>query len=190
MASSEIKASSDVPKTTSIVKILLFSTGYFFSIFVMMAFNSFVWTFYEHNLGLVSIFKVSLWPIYMAIANVIYTVWSMVVGLLIGFYTDKPLKWTKRWGLHAPWILIGGIPTIVFFFLLFTPPAVTGIESVMPVLFYYLIIVCLFDTSYSLIQTHTFGGFAAHFRGESDRRKAGLITQIFTFIANFLTVGV
>jgi Na+/melibiose symporter-like transporter len=40
------------------------------------------------------------------------------------------------------------------------------------------------------MQTHTFGGFGAHFRGESDRRKAGLISQIFTFIANFLTVGV
>jgi Na+/melibiose symporter-like transporter len=40
------------------------------------------------------------------------------------------------------------------------------------------------------MQTHTFGGFGAHFRGESDRRKAGLITQIFTFIANFLTIGV
>ena len=181
-------ANSDEVKETSTVKMLTFSMGYFFNIFIIMAFNSFVWTFYEDNLGFVSI--VSLWPIYMAMANVIYTIWSMVVGLLIGFYTDKPLKWTRKWGFHTPWIIIGGIPTIILFFLLFTPPNVTGVGSVIPVLLYYIIIVCVFDVFFSLMQTHTFGGFGAHFRGESNRRKAGLITQIFTFIANFLTIGV
>ena len=181
-------ANSDEVKETSTVKILTFSMGYFFNIFIIMAFNSFVWTFYNDNLGFVSI--VSLWPIYMAMANVIYTIWSMVVGLLIGFYTDKPLKWTRKWGFHTPWVIIGGIPTIILFFLLFTPPNVTGVGSVIPVLLYYIIIVCVFDVFFSLMQTHTFGGFGAHFRGESNRRKAGLITQIFTFIANFLTIGV
>ena len=179
---------SDEVKETSTQKMLSFSMGYFFNIFIMMAFNSFVWTFYEDNLGLGGI--VSLWPIYMAMANVIYTIWSMAVGLLIGFYTDKPLKWTKKWGFHTPWIIIGGLPTIILFFLLFTPPHVTGVGSVIPVLLYYIIIVCVFDVFFSLMQTHTFGAFGAHFRGESDRRKAGLMTQIFTFIANFLTVGV
>jgi len=181
-------ANSDEVKETSTVKMLTFSMGYFFNIFIIMAFNSFVWTFYEDNLGFVSI--VSLWPIYMAMANVIYTIWSMVVGLLIGFYTDKPLKWTRKWGFHTPWVIIGGIPTIILFFLLFTPPNVTGVGSVIPVLLYYIIIVCVFDVFFSLMQTHTFGGFGAHFRGESNRRKAGLITQIFTFIANFLIIGV
>ena len=179
---------SDEVKKTSTRKIFLFSMGYFFNIFVMMAFNSFVWTFYEDNLGFVSI--VSLWPLYMALANVVYTIWSMVVGLLIGFYTDRPLKWTKKWGFHTPWVIIGGIPTMILFFLLFTPPSVTGVASVMPILLYYIVIVCLFDAFFSLINSHTFGAFGAHFRGESNRRRAGLISQIFTFIANFLTVGV
>jgi len=178
----------DEVKKTSTLKMFTFSMGYFFNIFVMMAFNSFVWTFYEDNLGFAG--QVSLWPLYMAMANVVYTIWSMVVGLLIGFYTDRPLKWTKKWGFHTPWVIIGGIPTIILFFLLFTPPSVTGVGSVMPVLLYYIIIVCLFDTFFSLINSHTFGAFGAHFRGETNRRKAGLISQIFTFIANFLTVGV
>ena len=188
MASLKKGLNSDEVKKSSTLKMFLFSMGYFFNIFIMMAFNSFVWTFYEDNLGFVSI--VSLWPIYMALANVVYTVWSMVVVLIFGFYTDRPLRWTKKWGFHAPWVIIGGIPTIILFFLLFTPPNVIGVESVIPVLLYYIVIVCLFDVFYSLIQTHTFGSFGAHFRGESDRRKAGLMTQIFTFFANFLTIGV
>jgi len=176
---------SDNASTT---KMITFSMGYFLNIFIMVAFNSYVWTFYEVELGLMGI--VSLWPIYMAIANVIYTIWSMISNPLLGYFTDKPLRWTKKRGFHTPWIIIGGIPTIIFFFLLFTPPKVTGVESVIPILVYYILIVCLFDTFYSLLQTHSFGAFAAHFRGDKERVKAGFSTQIFTFIANFLVIAI
>jgi Na+/melibiose symporter-like transporter len=108
----------------------------------------------------------------------------------MGYLTDKPFKWTKKLGFHTPWIIIGGIPTIVLFFFLFTPPQVSGIESALPILIYYIIIVFLYDMSYSLLQTHSFGAFAAHFRGDTARRKGGILTQIFTFIANFLAITI
>jgi Na+/melibiose symporter-like transporter len=170
----------------SLIKMILFSSGYFLNIFLMVAFNNFVWQFYEGELGLIGI--VALWPIYMAIANAIYTIWSMIVNPVMGYLTDRPFKWTKKRGFHTPWIIIGGVPTIILFFFLFTPPQVTGIESVLPVLIYYIIIVLSYDLSYSLIQTHSFGAFAAHFRGDKNRRKGGVLTQIFTFIANFSAI--
>jgi len=179
---------SDNLKGASTTKMFTFSMGYFLNIFIMVAFNSYVWTFYEVELGLMGI--VSLWPIYLAIANVIYMIWSMITNPLLGYFTDKPLRWTKKRGFHTPWIIIGGIPTIIFFFLLFTPPNVTGVESVIPILVYYILIVCLFDTFYSLLQTHSFGAFAAHFRGDKERVKAGFSTQIFTFLANFLAIAI
>ncbi len=160
--------------------------GYFFNGFLIIAFNNFVWHYYESELGLIDI--ISIWPIYMVVANVIFTIFSMLSSPIVGYLTDKPMKWTRKLGFHTPWILIGGIPTIVFFFLIFTPPNITGIESVFPILFYYLIIVYIFDISNSLFQTHSFGAFPAHFRGDAIRRKAGMITQIFIFIANFLTI--
>ena len=186
-ASSETQKSDNL-KGASNKKMFTFSMGYFLNIFVMVAFNSYVWTFYEGELGLISI--ESLWPIYLAIANVIYTLWSMITNPLLGYFTDKPLRWTKKRGFHTPWIIIGGIPTIIFFFLLFTPPKVTGVESVIPVLVYYILIVCLFDTFYSLLQTHSFGAFGAQFRGDKERLKAGFSTQIFTFIANFSAIAI
>ncbi|MHA1235436.1 MAG: MFS transporter [Promethearchaeota archaeon] len=172
----------------NLIKMMLFSTGYFLNTFLMIAFNSYVWTFYEGELGLIGI--ASLWPIYMAIANVVYIIFSMLINPVIGYLTDKPFKWTKKRGFHTPWIVIGGIPTIILFFFLFTPPNVSGIESVVPILIYYIIIVLLYDTSYSLLQTHSFGAFAAHFRGDSTRRKGGILTQIFTFLANFVSITV
>ncbi|MHA2007225.1 MAG: MFS transporter [Promethearchaeota archaeon] len=178
---------SEESTEVSTLKMATFSTGYFLNIFLMVVFNSFVWTFYEGELGLIGI--IPLWPIYMAIANVVYTIWSMSTSPLLGYLTDKPFKWTKKWGFHTPWILIGGVPTIVFFLLLFTPPKVTGAESVIPILVYYVIFICLFDICYSLLQTHSFGAFGAQFRGDKIRRKAGFTTQIFTFIANFLAIS-
>lgn len=165
----------------SLKKMVMFSTGYFLNTYLMIAFNNYVWTFYEGELGLISI--VPLWPIYMALANTLYIILSMLINPFIGYLTDKPFKWTKKRGFHTPWIIIGGIPTIILFFFLFTPPQVSGIESVWPILIYYIIIVFLYDMSYSLLQTHSFGAFAAHFRGDTTRRKGGILTQIFTFIA-------
>jgi len=172
----------------SLIKMVMFSTGYFLNIFLMVAFNNYVWQFYEGELGLISI--VALWPIYMAIANAIYTIWSMLINPVMGYLTDRPFKWTKKRGFHTPWIIIGGIPTIILFFFLFTPPQVIGIESILPILIYYIIIVFLYDLSYSLLQTHSFGAFGAHFRGDKSRRKGGVLTQIFTFIANFLAITI
>jgi len=176
------------PEEPSLIKMMMFSTGYFLNTFLMIAFNNYVWTFYEGELGLISI--VSIWPIYMAIANTIYTIWSMLINPVVGYLTDKPFKWTKKRGFHTPWIIIGGIPTIILFFFLFTPPQVSGIESVLPILIYYIIIVLAYDMSYSLLQTHSFGAFAAHFRGDATRRKGGILTQIFTFIANFFAITI
>ncbi|MFX1280483.1 MAG: MFS transporter [Promethearchaeota archaeon] len=178
----------DESKGSSISKLIMFSMGYFLNIFIMMAFNTYVWTFYEVELGLIGF--VSLWPLYMAIANIIFTVWTMITNPLIGYFTDKPFKWTRKRGFHTPWIIIGGIPTIIFFFLLFTPPNVSGRESAIPIFVYYLFIVCLFDISYTLLQTHSFGAFAAHFRGEKERIRAGFATQFFTFLANFLAITI
>ncbi len=168
------------------LKMMMFSMGYFFNGFLIVAFNNFVWHYYESELGLIDV--ISLWPIYMAVANVIFTIFSMVTSPVVGYLTDKPNRWTKKFGFHSPWIVIGGIPTIIFFFLIFTPPPIRGVDSVFPVLIYYLIIVFLYDISNSLFQTHSFGAFPAHFRGDAIRRKAGMITQIFIFIANFLTI--
>ena len=181
MKTSNNNVNQTQPEESSTIKMVMFSTGYFLNTFLMIAFNNYVWTFYEGELGLISI--VPLWPIYMAIANTLYIILSMLINPVIGYLTDKPFKWTKKRGFHTPWIIIGGIPTIILFFFLFTPPQVSGIESVWPILIYYIIIVFLYDMSYSLLQTHSFGAFAAHFRGDTTRRKGGILTQIFTFIA-------
>ena len=87
-------SNNDVNQTQSeepsLIKMMMFSSGYFLNTFLMIAFNSFVWTFYEGELGLIGI--TSLWPTYMAIANAIYIIFSMLINPVIGYLTDKPFK--------------------------------------------------------------------------------------------------
>ena len=40
------------PEEPSLTKMVMFSTGYFLNIFLMVAFTNFVWTFYADQLGL------------------------------------------------------------------------------------------------------------------------------------------
>ncbi|MHA2391557.1 MAG: MFS transporter [Promethearchaeota archaeon] len=188
MKSEESVLNPNQMKDPSIGKMLLFSMGYFFSGFLILGFGSFVWHYYEAELGLINI--TYLWPILLAIVNVIYTIFSMVVNPIVGYLTDRPTKWTRKRGYHTPWIIIGGIPASILFFLFFLPHDITGIESVFPILVYYLTILCLFDLSNSLYQTHSFGAFPAHFRGDKTRRIAGTITQIFIFLANFIATTI
>ncbi|MFW9950873.1 MAG: MFS transporter [Candidatus Thorarchaeota archaeon] len=186
--SSNIFLNDTQSEEQNVVKMILFSTGYFLNTFLMLAFNNYVWTFYEGELGLIELN--SFWPIYMAVANTIFTVWSMIINPLLGYLTDKPLKWTKKRGFHTPWIIISGGPSIIFFFLIFTPPRVVGVDSVTTIFIYYIIIVAIYDMFYSILQTHSYGAFAAHFRGDEARRKGGILTQIFTLLANFLSITI
>jgi len=186
-SSEKVLKSAEIEEPTT-GKMIMFSMGYFLNGFLIVAFGSFVWHYYEIELGLINI--INLWPLYLWIIFVIFTLFSMITNPIIGYLTDKPMKWTRKRGFHTPWIIIGGIPTVILFFLIFTPPNVAGIESVFPILFYFLIIVFLYDIFNSLFQTHSFGAFPAHFRGDITRRKAGMVTQIFIFLANFLATTI
>jgi len=185
MNTSEINIDKSTVEKISISKTILFSTGYFLNTYLLIAFNNYVWTFYEGELGFINI--ISSWPFYMAVANTIFTIWSMITNPFIGYLTDRPFKWTKRWGFHTPWVVIAGLPSILFFFFIFTPPITSG---PLFVFIYYILIVSLYDLFYSLLITHSYGAFPVHFRGDQARRKGGLVTQIFTFLANFLAITI
>ena len=91
------QTSREEPRT---FKMMMFSMGYFFNGFLIVAFNNFVWHYYESELGLIDI--TALWPIYMAVVNVVFTIFSMISSPIVGYLTDKPNKWTKKLGFHTP----------------------------------------------------------------------------------------
>ncbi|MFW9825693.1 MAG: MFS transporter [Candidatus Thorarchaeota archaeon] len=123
--------------------------------------------FYEVEMLLPGVFLVA--------AYVIFAIWNMVNDPLLGYLTDRPLKWTKRWGLRAPWVVVSSIPMLILFVFIWTPPQ----GNYLVMFFYFIIITFLFDGFFSIYNDHVYGGFTNQFPSEFERRRA---FSIATFI--------
>ena len=156
-------------RQVSTKKMLAYSLGISISGWMGSAFAIFVFYYYEVEIGLP--------VVYLGIAFLIFAIWNMINDPLLGFFTDRPFKWTKKYGMRYPWIVIGVIPTIIFWFLLFlSPDADPG--NPWPVFLYLVIITCVFDLFYSLYTTHLNASYTMHFRTDAERRKASAINSI------------
>lgn len=140
--------------------------GYHMGVF----YATYVFFFYEVEVGL---------PVMLvALSFIIFAIWNMVNDPLLGYLTDRPFKWTKKWGMRFPWIIMGIIPSIICFFLIFTPPDIDARTNPWPIFWYMVIITCLYDTCVSLFSIHLGAGFAVHFRTDFERRRASVYTNI------------
>ncbi len=139
-----------------------------------MAFGAYVFFYYESELGL------DVWLI--ALGIIIYAIWNSINDPFIGYLVDRPFKFTKKWGRRFPWVLIGGVPWIFFYLLLFIPPDVNPQEGAWILFAWLVIIACLYDLFGSLYLVNFTSIFPDKFRTESERRDAGGIgTLVGTF---------
>ena len=137
--------------------------------FVQIAFNVLVFFYYEVELGLN--------VLYIGLALVIFAIYNAINDPLVGYLTDRPFKFTKKWGRRFPWILIGGIPLGFCYFLVFTPPRVDA-KSGAWILFGWLVFTtCLFDTFHSIFFVNLQSLYPDKFRSIQERRKV-VIFQI------------
>ena len=133
--------------------------------FIAMAFNTFVFFYYESELGL------NVWLI--ALGFIIFAIYNAINDPLIGYLTNRPFKFTKKWGRRFPWILIGGLPLGFCYFLIFTPPTTDPKGGGAWILFGWLVFVtCLFDTFHTLFFVNFQALFPDKFRSVTERRKA------------------
>ena len=134
--------------------------GNFMNEFIGMAFGTYAFYFYERELGL----NVVL----VGIGFFFYAFYNAVNDPIVGYLTNRPFKFTKKWGRRFPWILIGGVPFILSYILIFTPPSLNEW-----LLFAWLIIsMCIFDTFASIFWVNFSSLFPDKFRSVKERRTA------------------
>jgi len=165
-------------KSVGLSKIISYGFTSVIDSLIIIMYQQTVFYFYEVEIGL----NVAL----VGFAYVIFAIWNMINDPLVGFLTDKPRKWSRKIGVRKPWILIGCILTMVFFFLLFTPPDIDPKAYPLIIFLYMVIMTCLFDLFYSLYTTHFQGGFVNYFRDPSDRRKASALHRVIGNIGRFI----
>lgn len=132
-------------------------------------FSTIIFYYYEVEVGLPVIL--------LSIGFMIFAVWNMVNDPILGYLTDKPFRWTKKYGMRFPWITASAIPMIICWVLLFLSPDASP-SNVWIVFWYFVIISCLLDTFSSLFSLHLNASYTTHFRTEPERNKASLIINI------------
>ena len=91
---------------------------------------------------------------------------------LVGYLTNKPFKFTKKWGRRFPWILLGGLPWGFTYMLIFTPPTYDAVGGAWILFAWLLFTTCLFDTFHSILFVNFQSLFVDKYRSVQERRTA------------------
>lgn len=162
-------------------KMISYSFGFTLTLYLLLAYNSFIFYFYEVEVGL----KVEL----VSTAVILYTIWVLATGPILGYLIDRPFKWSKRWGFRAPWIIGAAIPALLFYLLIFIPPNIDAKSNPWPVFWYLLITSCIYGTFLTIYRQNLQGGFPNQFREDYERRRASALAFIFPgFILFFMSI--
>ncbi len=132
--------------------------------FVQMAFNVLVFFYYEVEVGL------NVWLIGLAL--IIFAIYNAINDPLIGYLTNRPFKFTKKWGRRFPWLLLGGFPLGFCYFLVFFPPSVDPVGGAWIIFAWLTFTTCLFDTFHSLFFVSFQSLFPDKFQSVEERRTA------------------
>ncbi len=149
--------------------------GKFLTEFVEMAFTAWLYYFYVRTIGVDSLI--------IGLAVVIYAIWNAVNDPLVGYLTNRPFKFTRKWGRRFPWIMIGGVLYLFSYLLVFSPrlflPDIDPHSGAWIFFIWFIASTCLFDTFNSIFFVNFSALFPDKFRSVDERRKAtGLQTPI------------
>lgn len=132
--------------------------------FLAMAFNTFVFFYYESEVGL------NVW--YIGIGLTLFAIYNAINDPLVGYLTNRPFKFTKKWGRRFPWILIGGLPMGFSYFLLFSPPKVDPQANPWILFFWLIFATVLYDSFHTVFFVSFQALFPDKFRSAEERRTA------------------
>jgi len=164
MAIEEDLSEWEIAKTS---KMFSYGLGYVIVNYFLYYGLSPVFYYYQVELGL-SVIMIGL-------AFVIFALWNMVNDPILGYLTERPFKWTKRFGFRAPWVVISAVPLLIFFYLIWVPPEDA---NQLTLFLWFVIITCLFDTFFSLFNDHVYGGYTNQFPSEYERRRSFAIATL------------
>jgi len=151
-------------------KMASYGVTFYLEAMFMYSYNILIFYFYEVVIGL---------PVLLVgLSFAIYAIWNMINDPLAGYLTDKPMKWADKWGVRKPWVIVGALGTIIFWFLLLSPPNLNVKSDPWPMFWYMIIITCILDAFFSIYTTHKQGGFVNQFRTQNERRKASVISRL------------
>ena len=145
-----------------------YSSGFFINELIQGVLIFLLFYFYEVEIGLAS------WMTALGLG--IYALWDAFNDPLLGYFSDRPFSFTKKWGRRFPWIILGFIPMLISFILIFSPPNVNAQEQPWIIFGWLVFTLCLFDTCETLFTMNFFSLYPDKFRTNEERRKVSEIS--------------
>jgi len=146
-----------------------------FGQWITAAFGFTVFFFYEQVIGLES------WIAMLAF--VLYSIWNAINDPLVGYIMERVhMPWEKKWGIRRfPWMIIGVIPWLFSFVLIFMVPSglftVGGVrdanlvaQNQWLIFGWYLGTLCLYDTLLTIYDVNVISLYPDKFTGLDERR--------------------
>lgn len=149
---------------------LSFGMGSFAQWFINSAFNIWVFTYYFTVVGLDV-----RW--YM-LAAVLWTIWNAINDPLIGYLSDRA---NTRWGRRKPFIMLGTIPILIIYIIIWLPPLPGGGNEIFTFL-YLLLMLILYDTFYTMVALPYDSLFPELYTSVKERSQVNTIRQILAVI--------
>ena len=158
-----------------------------FGQWITAAFGFYVFFFYENVIRL---------PVELAaLAFTLYSVWNAVNDPFVGWLMEKiHMPWEKKGLKRFPWMLIGVIPWLLSYMLIFMVPAnLYASESAVTanqwlIFAWYLGTLCLYDTMLTIYDVNVISLYPDKFRGLKERRSVqgyGTILGILGLVLAF-----
>jgi len=147
-----------------------FGMGSFAQWFINSAFNIWVFTYYFTVVGLDV-----RW--YM-LAAVLWTFWNAFNDPLIGYLSDRA---HTRWGRRKPFIMLGTIPILIIYIIIWLPPLPAGGNEVFTFL-YLLLMLILYDTFYTMVALPYDSLFPELYTSVKERSQVNTIRQILAVV--------
>jgi GPH family glycoside/pentoside/hexuronide:cation symporter len=158
-----------------------------FGQWISAAFGFYVFFYYESVIKLPSLLAMT--------AYVIYSVWNAVNDPLVGWLMEKiHMPWERKGYKRFPWMLIGVIPWLVSYLLIFLVPAdwIASTASIQAyqwqIFLWYVISLCIYDTCLTLYDVNVISLFPDKFRDLEERRTVqgfGTILGILGLVLAF-----
>ncbi|MBD3195189.1 MAG: hypothetical protein GF317_09050 [Candidatus Lokiarchaeota archaeon] len=184
MLKTEKKEDIDTKATHSKLTMISFNLSGTMTQWVYASMGFFVIFFYETVIGLNILYAMT--------AFVLYSIYNAINDPLMGYLMGKlsaPFEKTRHWK-RFPWIIISLLPWLFSFLLIYAVPLdwnpQVDASYNLPVFFWMLISLCIYDTCISLFEVNTYSLFPDKFPDIDERRTSQSIGTVLGLLGTTL----
>lgn len=113
------------------------------------------------------------------VAQTIYAIYNALNDPMIGYITGKRYRFSRRFGRHYPWIMLGGVGALFFIVLIYVAP----FHSQIGLFLWMILTLCLTDTFFSIFSVNHQSLSPNLFTSSDQRRRLGVISTIVSTVS-------